>query len=937
MTPLHRRFRIILLFTSFCSCVIGQDYFANIRTIGMKDGLSHYKVLSFYPEDDGMWVGTEDGLNFYNGYQWKYWTKDEGQLTSKAVNFIQKDQENCLWLFDTKLVNEKNDIVSIHILNPSTDEVLTFDQKFGKRAPFSVSTIQHFFEDEDKRLYFFANKQLWRYSVSNFFEKLTLPTGFEPFCIFSNGSYAGKMDGKLVLVTSSGEVSFDSDFPLIDSYFELKGDYQKFWVWQHTDAGCRSFEKQSDESYKTETFPLQANKTQRHFLTYFDKNRNHLWVTKGKELYLFDLEGNLILKHDIEPRVISVNQEGIVWIGKDQVTLLRLEKNRFKNYLHQNSEQPMYQCRGIIEKNGKLFVNTYRGPKIIDLKDGKMISHRDDLGRKFAFLKDHNQHLWLAYRNLIKLDESNSKIENSYIDQEDLPRIWSLYEDQQHNIWIGHMGLSYLKDGKYYEFEKYNGFDELKKAIILFFFKDKNGVIWIGSNEGLFQLDNQKGIIASYNKKRKGPFYLPSNKFQHMHQDNQGVFWLATEDSGLIIWNKATGDIEQIDKSYGLLSNNIYAVYEDDFGYLWMSSFNGLVRFHKDSKSISIFNEEDGISDNEFNRISHYQNESGMIYFGSQNGVTAFHPKDFLNYTKQEKFEIFVKNISVFGKKTLIDNSWGGTKIGLTQLGPGVRVIDLEVGHSDLFWTDKIYLYYTLEELDQNGNSVNISKENLSSDNHVELFGMTPGKYNLQIKAIHKSGKQFGQSLNIPIKIAIPFFHKPSFWGILALVLSFGIWGFIKFRTTHHRKRREELEVIVNERAKQILNNQQTIQTQAEQIEVMRDQLKHKDEVWLEQFRTIIDERLDDANLGLPSIIDNMDTSRSVFYEKVKTLTNMTPNQYIQELRLTKAKAILDKGDVKTVKEVAHSVGINRPGYFSKLFKERFGILPSAYFRDHTN
>ena len=63
----------------------------------------------------------------------------------------------------------------------------------------------------------------------------------------------------------------------------------------------------------------------------------------------------------------------------------------------------------------------------------------------------------------------------------------------------------------------------------------------------------------------------------------------------------------------------------------------------------------------------------------------------------------------------------------------------------------------------------------------------------------------------------------------------------------------------------------------------------------------------------------------------------MTPNQYIQEIRLNKAKVMLEEGEVRTVKEVAFAVGMKRPGYFSKLFKERFGILPSAYFRDLQN
>ena len=98
-----------------------------------------------------------------------------------------------------------------------------------------------------------------------------------------------------------------------------------------------------------------------------------------------------------------------------------------------------------------------------------------------------------------------------------------------------------------------------------------------------------------------------------------------------------------------------------------------------------------------------------------------------------------------------------------------------------------------------------------------------------------------------------------------------------------------------------------------------------------------VSDRLADPNLNLPSVIDDMDIGRSVFYEKVKALTNMTPNQYIQELRLVKAKTILEEGNVKTVKEVTYSVGMNHPNYFSKLFKERFGISPSTYFRDQKN
>jgi len=189
----------------------------------------------------------------------------------------------------------------------------------------------------------------------------------------------------------------------------------------------------------------------------------------------------------------------------------------------------------------------------------------------------------------------------------------------------------------------------------------------------------------------------------------------------------------------------------------------------------------------------------------------------------------------------------------------------------------------------------------------------------------------------IPMKINKPISHTTAFWVFVFLGTVFSIWGLIKLRTTHLKRKQEELEKLVKERTDQIFKDQKIIQTQTEQIEAMKERLDRKDELWLEQFQLIVNERLNDPDLYLPDIIDKMEISRSIFYEKVKSLTRMTPNQYIQELRLNKAKNILEEGDVRTVKEVASSVGMKRPSYFSKLYKERFGILPSAYFNSHKN
>ncbi|MEO1450475.1 MAG: AraC family transcriptional regulator, partial [Bacteroidota bacterium] len=244
---------------------------------------------------------------------------------------------------------------------------------------------------------------------------------------------------------------------------------------------------------------------------------------------------------------------------------------------------------------------------------------------------------------------------------------------------------------------------------------------------------------------------------------------------------------------------------------------------------------------------------------------------------------------------------------------------------------DNITLHYTLEKLGQSANR--ISRESISLDQQIELYEMQPGSYKLTVRAIQQNGRQLGQSLEIPIQIQKPFYQRPFFWIGVGIGLLLVIWRFISWRTTRLEQQNAALEQKVSERTQQVLHKQQTINEQAELIESMRTQLDQRDQQWLAQFRDIIHKRLGDPNLYLPDIIDEMETGRTVFYEKVKDLTGMTPNHYIQQMRLTQARSLLEAGAVKTVKELASAVGMKEPKYFSRLFKEHFGVAPSTFLR----
>ena len=69
---------------------------------------------------------------------------------------------------------------------------------------------------------------------------------------------------------------------------------------------------------------------------------------------------------------------------------------------------------------------------------------------------------------------------------------------------------------------------------------------------------------------------------------------------------------------------------------------------------------------------------------------------------------------------------------------------------------------------------------------------------------------------------------------------------------------------------------------------------------------------------------------RTTFYNKLKSLTGMTPNEYIKERRLLKAYELLSDVHI-TVAEVSYQVGMATPQYLSTIFKKRFGVSPTQF------
>ena len=181
-----------------------QSYHASTRRIGQADGLSNSRVMAFLSDTAGMWIGTQDGLNFFDGYEWRYWTKGKGHFRDGPVHFLLKDQAGYCWIFHNKKPTNRNRITSIDLLSPGRDSSFEVYQKPGAALPFRVEAIQHFFGDAQQRLYFVVDQEVWIYSEREQFRRLSLAPGFVPQHRFADGTFVGSWQQKVTLASARG-------------------------------------------------------------------------------------------------------------------------------------------------------------------------------------------------------------------------------------------------------------------------------------------------------------------------------------------------------------------------------------------------------------------------------------------------------------------------------------------------------------------------------------------------------------------------------------------------------------------------------------------------------------------------------------------------------------------------------------------------------------
>lgn len=935
----------------------------NIQEINEKDGLNFREIFCSFQDSRGfIWLGTNYGLVKYNGHHFKYITKEKNGLTNNSIFQIIEDEEGILWAISFWQAATKTLVYGINLIDIETDELIPLEEKIAiSKLPLSEDVLAyHIVSTQQHRINFITTDlKLVSYEPGvGLLTSCDLPKvdlGVKDFMIANNHQayeeYGAVLWSAWMCGAGASSNMVPPDVPFVKPVHQFED--QSLLLQGFGDSLLLKW--RPGQPIQHIALPIKHKQLRaRGMLLKYNKKDDAIWVGSKKDFFVYYPKTETYLSFaETYPaffqsktvRDIHFSPDGLVWVSTSNgLYNIDLRENPFTHYLYSDPQtipsSDWSSCRGIFTDEHQIIIGHYpRNTTLLNKKGDWQESVPGLFAYNFLpYLKDS---LLIAHKSEMHIWHPTSNGKRKFYQKEASRRngIWSLFMDRDSTVYIGRKkGLLYWREGMDSLSLRAvgRGTTALNEAHVYQVFRSKQNELLAVTASGAFHLpDNPEQVIKRYWEGGANQFYLPYQKLVHLYEDQEGVFWVATIGGGLLEWDKSKNTIRQYTTEDGLPSNIIYSVYEDEGGLLWLSTYSGLVAFEKKQQLFKVFTEQDGLTNNEFNRVSHHKAADGRFYFGGLNGVNAFYPKDLLTGKKAAP-PLYLTSFHQFDRteKVLLDQTEKWRLGGDVQIRPEHLYISLTFALLEYREPDDIHYDYKLKSRD-------LIWRNMTGHT-LELSDLPYGQDTIVVRAQSPHNQFLPQILKVPIFVFKPFYLQWWFIVICLGCVLLALFLFYKRKTIRLAQKKVELERLVQERTKVILKqaeeiaaDKKRIKEQAEEIEKLGQVLEMSkfsdaDADWLQKLEHIIKEQMSDPNFKVQDLANAMYLSRTQFHRKLKTMTGLTPGAWLQETRLQRAKELLESQSCNSIKAVALEVGI-KPGYFAEAYKKRFGKLPSEY------
>ncbi len=812
-------------------------------------GIENSTVTSIVQDDYGfMWFGTLAGLVRFDGHEIRRYENDLTNDNSLASNYIRglaKDKKGNLWIATQGGGLDKFEIATERFSHYRHDPADSFSISGNSIASVFV----------DSRGLIWAGTYSKGVNVldplANKFRRIKEQKYFYVRAITEDHS-------GMIWFSSNGINRVDPTNFNLEAFHSGPGDppplatggirsiYHdkngKIWVATHDQGGVFNFEEKSGKfkRFDSHSSPVSV-------FTFCEDKSGRLWTATSRGIAVINndqinyYQPNRADNASLSRKVVFAlycDREGTVWIGCEGGGVNKLHTGKkFLTFRYSDPE-------------GLFTHNTLRS--LFEDKDGR---------------------IWIGWTvgGIDILDPRSNSL--TKFDSKEFDNVTCFYQDTDNSYWIGtwgsglfHYSPSLKKIAQYINHNTDNSIPDDRLQGVL---RDRDGILWVGTENGLSQFDEKKNVWKPV-KKPYFPFELLGSNVQtlamveapdgtiwagtwlglnaispdrktikHFSPGNElnassgyhvislcldqasNVLWVGTFESGLNRLNLLTGEITRVTREQGLPSNTIFGIQRDDRGNLWLSTSNGLSKYNPETGTCRNYDAADGLQGDEFLWGASLKTRDGKMFFGGVSGLNMFTPSEIVDNTNiptvvVSEFEIFNKPVTIGGADSLLQKWLPETKeIRLTY---EQSVFTFGFAALDYTRPEKNQYAYILEGFDKDWNYVG----NKSSATYTNI---DQGEYTFRVKASNNDGV-WNEAVNSITVIITPPFWRTWWFRTISVVFVIGcLLTFYFVRIGIANRQRSALEYKVNLRTREITAKNHEILLQMEKVKHLSEEI----------------------------------------------------------------------------------------------------------------
>ncbi len=860
LLPVNRVAAIILFCTVllFCSSGVsnGQESRLMFEHLTSKEGLSHSAVSCIVEDNHGyMWIGTNSGLNKFNGYNFEIFLndpKDSKTISSNRISSLFVDSKNNLWVGTL--------IGGLNLYSEETNSFIRFTTNSDVPSSISSNHIRDIFEDSKGRL--------WIATRGGGLNRLiSIEKGFKRY-VHDPEDPGSLMNDNVFSIIEDDQVSIwiGTNGGGIHRYNEENDNFQYFafsrpnslnlspgsfgvrlcndhkgniWVGTENEGlYCFSTKHNTFKHYLYGTSDRHLNSKVITGILLF--NKNELWIsTDGggiNSLNLTDQRFSYIIKNPYDATSLSNNQvqfiyedfQQNIWVGNYNggLNIYFRNKWKFEHYRQKLNDENSLSHNAVLcfeeDSDGNIWIGTDGGGlNRFDPKKGTFQHFRHNENKRNSIsgdivkciTEDNNGLLWIGtYEEGLNIYNRENNSIKHYRNNPDDPysissnHVWYIFQDSRGDMYFGTLnGLNRYDRGNDRFIRFFSNSDKpnnISSSGVMCMCEDSFDNLWIGTDGGgLNIMDREKGTFKFYINIENDSTSLSNNFVKVIIEDSQRNLWIGTMGGGLNRFERATGIFTAYTTDNNLPSNNIIGIIEDGDHNLWLSTSNGICRFNYLTLEVRNYNMDDGLQDMEFIYSSFLKAGNGDCYFGGINGFNRFRPKKLSDNSHippvvLTNFYLFNRKVEIGGQDGILRTSLSNTDE--IKLSYNQNVFGIEFAALDYTSPKNNRYRYRMENFDKEWIEVD-------ADHRMATYtNLNAGEYIFKVIASNNDDIWNDIGTSIKIIISPPFWQTWWFRIAVVMVSLAAILAIFFIRMAQIRKRNIYLKKEVQKRTKEL-------------------------------------------------------------------------------------------------------------------------------------